>query len=337
MALYRLPKVQWGDQLDWETIWGGSTTTTSSSKDIWLEIGCGNGENLLALAQKHYPFINFVGADVHNPGIGNLCQRMQQSIQKNEYWKEYVLFTAERSNYKSAAVIEAAEEATAGPPAGASTISAPENSLPATIKDDNTEENHKSTAHNMSSSLDPSSCPIYSNLRFYGGDGVKLLPFIPSNSIAAILVTFPDPFPKNSQAEFRVLQKHTLLEIHRLLRVLGDNSNNDNNNDPHATPPEIPTRHNRGRLFLATDHEGHWEWCRTTIDRVNAEHKAKLAAAVTTTTTTGGDENTTSASDLFQEIEAPDRREWLPVISKYEQKGWDEGRRTYLSCWEVIK
>lgn len=40
---------------------------------------------------------------------------------------------------------------------------------------------------------------------------------------------------------------------------------------------------------------------------------------------------------LFTPIASiPDRSNWLPVISKYEQKGSNEGRMTCLASWEVI-
>eukprot|EP00978_Attheya_sp_CCMP212_P017772 scaffold47845_cov49-Attheya_sp.AAC.4 len=41
--------------------------------------------------------------------------------------------------------------------------------------------------------------------------------------------------------------------------------------------------------------------------------------------------------DAWRPIEpCPDRRTWLPVLSKYEQKGIDEGRQTTLRCWKKI-
>jgi len=33
----------------------------------------------------------------------------------------------------------------------------------------------------------------------------------------------------------------------------------------------------------------------------------------------------------------PNRSSWLPVVSYYEQKGLDEGRKTMLQCWEKIE
>lgn len=40
----------------------------------------------------------------------------------------------------------------------------------------------------------------------------------------------------------------------------------------------------------------------------------------------------------WQEVKPiPNRREWLPAVSRYEQKGWDEGRQTMLSCWRPIR
>ncbi|MDE2234316.1 MAG: tRNA (guanosine(46)-N7)-methyltransferase TrmB [Gammaproteobacteria bacterium] len=40
-----------------------------------LEIGFGNGENLLALAQAH-PEQDFIGIEVHRPGVGHLLNRL---------------------------------------------------------------------------------------------------------------------------------------------------------------------------------------------------------------------------------------------------------------------
>jgi tRNA G46 methylase TrmB len=103
-----------------------------------------------------------------------------------------------------------------------------------------------------------------------------------------VLVTFPDPFPKEPQKEWRVVQTHTVLEIHRVLRE-------------------------SGLFFLATDHDGYNDWSHTVMDEINAEKQ------------------------FFQKLEpCPDRAEWLPAISTYEQKGWDEGRQTRLNCWQAL-
>jgi len=43
---------------------------------IWLEIGFGNGEALLAMAQAR-PEVNFLGIEVHRPGIGHLLNGLE--------------------------------------------------------------------------------------------------------------------------------------------------------------------------------------------------------------------------------------------------------------------
>jgi tRNA (guanine-N7-)-methyltransferase len=101
--------------------------------------------------------------------------------------------------------------------------------------------------------------------------------------LAAILVTFPDPFP--GKKECRLIQEGTVRDMRRCLR---------------------PT----GRLYLATDHGGFFEWSKSILDRCSSEYVAVEPC--------------------------PDRREWLPVVSKYEQKGWDEGRSTITACWEAV-
>ena len=302
-AAWRLPKVAWGEFLDWNTVFPVVTPqlipeeedapnkTIGNSqvcgREIWLEIGFGTGDNLLALAEK-YPERRFVGAEVHNPGLGKLCQRLLQALQNNQYWSDYEIFSDDKANRSDTTMDDEDNDNKSVPP----TPLRPEGYTPYSINNNNNNNNNGTSISNSDS--------LYSNLRLYGGDGVKLLPYIPSHSMAAVLVTFPDPFPKDAQMAFRVLQKHTLLEIHRVLLRQG------------------------GRLFLATDHEGHHEWCHATIGQVNRDYK---------------DSNNSSSNDthpLFGEVEVTDRTEWLPVISKYEQKGWNEGRHTNLSCWKAI-
>merc|ERR1712070_765980 len=48
--------------------------------------------------------------------------------------------------------------------------------------------------------------------RIHTGDGYKLLPKLPDGSLSAILITFPDPFPKESDVNYRLVQHQTLLE-----------------------------------------------------------------------------------------------------------------------------
>jgi len=285
-SAWRLPKVSYGEFLDWDNIFPTTSAEeqhgANNSNEIWLEIGFGNGDNLLALAE-HFPERNFVGAEVHNPGIGKVCQRLQQALQTNRYWNGYELFNEESANRKSSHAEQSMESYNKESDVNKDHIDDPEtnpgaNSLPLEV-------------------CSPSNSTLYSNLRIHGGDGVKLLPYIPSNSLTAVLVTFPDPFPKDNSQQFRVLQMHTLQEIHRILC------------------PGV------GRLFLATDHDGHYAWCHETVERVNRG--------------VGDANKEQDQAPLFEAVEIPNRADWLPVISKYEQKGWNEGRQTHLSCWKV--
>lgn len=62
-------------------------------------------------------------------------------------------------------------------------------------------------------------CPDpYSNLRIYGGDGIKLLWQIPASSVEAILITFPDPFDYIAEQQWRILQIETLGLIYNVLK-----------------------------------------------------------------------------------------------------------------------
>jgi tRNA (guanine-N7-)-methyltransferase len=240
---HRLPVVPYGHFIDWFDIF-------PEENDIWLEIGFGQGDNLLSLAHlKRDEKVSFVGAEIHHSGIGTVCTRMQQGIEKNKFWTDYETFS--------------------GAPGDGCLL-----------------DNGPDTADKMDTEVDEAECITpYKNLRLHKGDGVKLLPYLTSSSLAAVLVTFPDPFPKVKQAQWRVVQTHTVLQLHRILRK-------------------------SGQFFLATDHEGFNDWSHSVMKAVNKE------------------------KELFRKLEpCPNRLDWLPVVSKYENKGWDEGRRTNLSCW----
>jgi tRNA G46 methylase TrmB len=71
----------------------------------------------------------------------------------------------------------------------------------------------------------------------------------------------------------------------------------------------------RGPLYLATDHEAYYAWSHAQVARFNALQASASRPGFTLVEPT------------------PHRSTWLPVVSKYEQKGWDEGRSTHLSCW----
>lgn len=49
---------------------------------LWVEVGFGNGESLVALAAS-MPEINFIGIEVHRPGVGHCLHRMQEEQLSN--------------------------------------------------------------------------------------------------------------------------------------------------------------------------------------------------------------------------------------------------------------
>jgi tRNA (guanine-N7-)-methyltransferase len=239
---HRSPRVPYGSFLDWGELY-------SQSKEIWLEVGFGRGENLLGLASRKPSDILLVGAEIHQPGVGTACQRMLEGIRNKAFWTEYVTYSPELDPYHDGSV---------------------------------------KASHSESDLRDLDSQEPYKNVRIFPGDGVKLLPYIPSSSLSVVLVTFPDPFAGKSEKKWRLIQTHTLVEIHRILKT-------------------------SGHLYLATDHDGYHEWSHSVMNQLNSE------------------------SLKFSIMDpCPDRLYWLPVISRYEQKGWDEGRSTRLSCWQAL-
>jgi tRNA G46 methylase TrmB len=263
---HRLPQREYGSLLDWNSIF-------SPDKDIWLEIGFGRGENLLALVhRKKDENISFVGSEINKSAMGTVCRRIQKGLESGVFWSDYVLFSHPTDLTTSTQAVE-----DVGKPDGTSWNA---DELGAEIG-----EKTRDGAGEEPESVEP-----YQNLRLYPGDAVKLFPYIPSSSLATILVTFPDPFPEDYEKEWRVVQVATLHEIHRILR-------------------KSPSP---GFFFLATDHEGYNVWSHEVMDEVNRK------------------------AVLFEKVEpCPNRMEWLPAVSRYEHKGWEEGRRTMLSCWTV--
>nr|PZN67898.1 MAG: tRNA (guanosine(46)-N7)-methyltransferase TrmB [Pseudomonadota bacterium] len=60
-----------GPPLDFEQVFGRRAPVT-------LEIGFGNGDNLAALAERH-PERDFIGAEVHPPGVGHLLRKAEKA------------------------------------------------------------------------------------------------------------------------------------------------------------------------------------------------------------------------------------------------------------------
>ena len=243
---HRLPRIPYGTFLDWNEIY-------PDYKEIWLEIGFGRGENLLALAHRKPRDCLLVGAEIAGTGIGVACGRIRDGLKENKFWKDYELYSAEKNPFVEASVAQPDDSAPEGDEAS-----------------------------------DDDATKIYDNVRIFPGDGAKLLPYIPSGTLDALLITFPDPFAKNAEEEWRLIQLNTLEEMHRVLKP------------------------STGRLYLATDHDGFHAWSHSMIERYNQKKSSFL---------------------LVEPV--PSRLEWVPVVSRYEKKGWEEGRSTKLSCWRV--
>jgi tRNA G46 methylase TrmB len=278
--------------------------------NIWLELGFGRGENLLALAHRKRDDPNFylVGVEIHNPGIGIACQRIEQSWNNDgeeRYWVDYELYSPELDPYSNNHNDSDVQEET-------------ETTATTTISPNRSEfdqQQFQAPPPQQSVPVEP-----YSNMRIHAGDGFKLLSKIPSNSLAAILVTFPDPFPNERDQQYRLIQIQTLQEFHRILRKQEEKKQAE----------EEEEQNNGGFFFLATDHDGYNVWCHDVMDRVNNENENQ-------TSTDGDDQVPKSRMPKFRSVEpCPHRSEWLPAVSTYERKGWEEGRSTKLSCWVAL-
>jgi len=142
----------------------------------------------------------------------------------------------------------------------------------------------------------------FDNLRIYGGDGIRLLQSLPSQSVSTIILTFPDPFPNENQIKWRILQHPTVLLLERVLMPKNQISKEN-----------LPLTELSSRFFLATDHVKFHDW-----------------------TTSLFQQRTQAFGGPWKQIApVPSRAFWLPVISQYESKGLEEGRETLLQCWEL--
>jgi tRNA (guanine-N7-)-methyltransferase len=143
---------------------------------VWLEIGFGNGDNLLANA-KNIPDILFIGAEIHQPGVGTVLRQMEREIGLD---KEVDLSTQQHQN---------------------------------------------------------DTPPPCNNMRVLPGDGIKLLSLLPNNYLDTLLITFPDPWPKKSHTQWRVVQRETVKQMRRVLK-------------------------DGGRVFVVTDADFFSDWTR---------------------------------------------------------------------------
>jgi len=64
-----------GQQLDLPALFG-------NPRPVLLEIGFGDGEALLQLASRH-PELNYLGIEVHRPGVGHLLLRLEEGQLEN--------------------------------------------------------------------------------------------------------------------------------------------------------------------------------------------------------------------------------------------------------------
>jgi tRNA G46 methylase TrmB len=228
---------------------------------VHLEIGFGQGENLLTNAMCN-PNEFYIGAEIHQPGVGVALSRMKSGVENGNFWEEQDWFRqSDNVNQDESG-------------------------------DSNEPSQEDTTTITPSLPLLPS-LP-YDNLRIYPGDGVKILRYLPNSSIHNIYLTFPDPWPKNQQSQFRVIQEDTVDVIGNVLKP-------------------------GGCFYLATDSIIFDEWTKKVFDIVN--EKRMEADGV----------------QCWQKVEdCPDRKSWLPVLSKYESKGIEEGRSTACTCWRYI-
>jgi tRNA G46 methylase TrmB len=285
MESHRLAKPPHGQVLDLDSIVVAPTRTLAtaeeaapSQKQVWMELGFGKGDNMLCLARRN-PETLFVGVEVHPSSIAICLQRIQQSIDRHEAWDQYKLYSESEDPFHNETVQLDGE-----------------NAVYADVPRDASSGFHQKDEHNaldgsrISPSLPSPSDAPYQNVRVYGGDGIVLLENgIAPSSLDVILITFPDPFP--SDKPHRIVQVHTVSTMCRCLKP-------------------------SGRLLLATDHQGFYDWAKDIVSEWNAMH---------------GDE---AQQPRLVPISNIDRRQWLPVVSRYERKGWDEGRRTLLVGWE---
>ena len=90
---HQLPRLAYNTVYDWTSVFGEEST----SFPTWLEIGCGTGENLLALAEQN-PTKNLIGAEMHASGIGNCFQRIYQATQRQRFFRGYMPYSEDLEN-----------------------------------------------------------------------------------------------------------------------------------------------------------------------------------------------------------------------------------------------
>ena len=211
---------------------GGSRP--ANDMHLILEIGFGLGDNIMTNATK-FPKQKYIGAEIHQPGVGVACMRMAKAIEAGTYWMEQTWF-----------------------------------------KESDFLEVQKRLENQIDTSIKP-----YDNLRIYPGDGVKLLSYLPDNSMDSIYLTFPDPWPQDDQHQWRVIQEETVGVIGRVLKP-------------------------RGCFYLATDSIIVDEWSRKIFTTVQGHSH---------------EEESIKILDWEELSPSPDRILWLPAINNTRRRG----------------
>ncbi|MCF6288570.1 MAG: tRNA (guanosine(46)-N7)-methyltransferase TrmB [Proteobacteria bacterium] len=65
-----------------ETILFDKHNVFNNSNPVFLDVGFGNGESLIHIARM-YPEVNFIGMEVHTPGIGHLLLALEKHVLTN--------------------------------------------------------------------------------------------------------------------------------------------------------------------------------------------------------------------------------------------------------------
>ncbi|KAL7536335.1 hypothetical protein ACHAWF_005431 [Thalassiosira exigua] len=250
---------------------------------IWLEIGFGNGENLLANALNH-PRMMFLGCEIHQPGVGTVLRRMEEEMGPT---------AGDDTSNSTVATDDAGHQQHQAQQQQPQTQQCEHN-------DQHREEIDKGEKQPNQPPYQSQPSP-YQNVRVLPADGIKLLSHLPSGYLDAILITFPDPWPKEHHAAWRVVQRGTVEEMRRVLRGGDEGEGGDG-----------------GRVYVATDDRGFDAWTREAFRRESSP----------------GDSG--SPARWEEVTPCPDRGQWLPVESRYERKGLDEGRSAMLQCWRRL-
>jgi tRNA G46 methylase TrmB len=261
-ATHQLPRLAYGTRYDWTTLFRSAagkhddlqSRAEVAAPRIWIELGCGTGDNLLALAERHDD-VSLIGCEMHYTGIGRCFQRIYQAQQRQRYWQAYTPYFVSLEE-------KAAQDVALVPP----------------------DSGDDDTSKDAFYSAVPLASPPYANLRIFPGNGVVVLQAAPTASVEVVLVTFPDPFGKHPQ--YRLLQLDVLEDMARIVA------------------PVV------GHLVVATDHEGHAAWVQAQVEERSSIYWQRVP--------------TTPAL----------RSCYLPVVSKYEVKGWREGSRTHVLIYQ---